>query len=823
MNLVKKIIVLCLIISVCPQNLWATGPFPDTVKKKLSIKKINPTVVYVNQDSRADHPDGSSWTRAFPSFSTALQSNLAGKKEIWVARGTYSPSDSSKREDSFCLVPGISIYGGFIGNEFLRSQGDWTKNITVLSGEIGDPQLLSDNSYHVVTGADDALIDGFFIRDGYALPDEDKTVHSDILAEVPKKKTSTENPDPVTSAKLYSGGGLLNFYAGTHVSNCSFQGNYAVSGGAVCNLGTRYRDHNNMSKVIGSKPSVFKNCIFEDNHAITQGGGVYNVFCTRTTFLTCVFTNNTAESKGGAVYADKGSPVHLMNVLFTHNEAERGAALSADGSSSIRLIYATFTCNMAYDTGAALYLGSCLNKQTDGSPFIGNEAHLYKSLVISNVSISSPSSISSQHDSTVTFDEQSVVETVDGMVSVAQFLVKKSFASKSESAGFHPARKIDVECWTDIFDGDENRIYLSHDYDTSGAIGSPGILYVNNDATTGGDGTSWATAFCDLNLALEQATAGSRIWVAKGVYTPTDGPERFAAFVMKKGVDLYGGFTGNETTLKERDWETNKTVLSGDIGRVGDSSDNSYHVVFGASDSLLDGFIIQAGRANGKFYHRRGGGLLCDGNASPRIVNCTFEKNQAEEGGAIAATGASAPVLENCTISKNTARLGGGILFRTEPGKPGSGAKLTDVNFIGNTSQGKGGAVYIDSSAQPCFIRCTLSGNSSLGNGGSIYVDNSTTGQVCATPRFNTCFLTDNTTGLRGGAFAVFHGTVSLKDTVVTHNTAVSGGGGIALNYRGAFFNEKSTSVIQDNVSASGKPDIDNACSNLVYEPNHCE
>lgn len=149
MNLVKKIIVLCLIISVCPQNLWATGPFPDTVKKKLSIKKINPTVVYVNQDSRADHPDGSSWTRAFPSLSTALQSNLAGKKEIWVARGTYSPSDSSKREDSFCLVPGISIYGGFIGNEFLRSQGDWTKNITVLSGEIGDPQLLSDNSYRV--------------------------------------------------------------------------------------------------------------------------------------------------------------------------------------------------------------------------------------------------------------------------------------------------------------------------------------------------------------------------------------------------------------------------------------------------------------------------------------------------------------------------------------------------------------------------------------------------------------------------------------------------------------------------------------------------
>nr|WP_320014312.1 right-handed parallel beta-helix repeat-containing protein [uncultured Desulfobacter sp.] len=820
MNLVKKIITFCLLSVVYTQSLWAIGPFPGTLKKKQSINKINPAVVYVNQDSRADSPDGSSWAQAFSSLSTALQSNLIDKKEIWVARGTYYPSDISKREDSFCLVSGISIYGGFIGNEFLRSQRNWTKNVTVLSGEIGDPQLLSDNSYHVVTGADDTLIDGFIIRDGYAVPDEKETVSSDILAGVQEKKTHMKNPDTVTSANVYSGGGLLNLYAGAYVRNCSFQGNYAVKGGAVCNLATQYRDHNDMTNEIGSKTPVFESCIFEDNHAITHGGAVYNAFFTRTTFITCAFTDNTSGSRGGAVYADKGSPVHFMNILFSHNEAERGAALAADGSSNIRLIYATFACNMAYDTGAAIYLGSCLNKQTDGSPFIGNEAHLYKSLIISNVSITSPSSISSQHDSTVTFDEQSIVETVDGTMNASQFLVEKSFASKSAEAGFHPARKIDVDCWTDIFDGDENRMYLSYDYDTSSASGNPGTIYVNDDASAGGDGTSWATAFCDLNLALEQAAAGSRIWVAKGVYTPTDGPERFATFVMKKGVDIYGGFNGNETTLNERDWETNKTVLSGDIGRVGDDSDNSYHVVFGASDSLLDGFIVQAGRADGEFYHRRGGGLLCDGKASPRIANCIFEKNQAEEGGAIAGTGSASPVLENCTITENTARLGGGILFRTRPGNPGPGAKLTDVKLTGNTSQGKGGAVYIDSGAQPCFTRCTLSGNRSLGNGGSVYVDNSTTGQIYATPHFNACFLTDNTTGLRGGAFAVFNGTVSLKDTVVTHNTAVSGGGGIALDYRGALFDEKNTSVIEDNISTSGKPDIDNATSNFVYEPN---
>ncbi|WP_319575473.1 hypothetical protein [uncultured Desulfobacter sp.] len=172
---------------------------------------------------------------------------------------------------SFCLVPGISIYGGFIGNELLRSQRNWTKNLTVLSGEIGDPQLLSDNSYHVVTGADDTLIDGFIIRDGYAVPDEKETDSSDIPAGVQGKKADMENPDTATITQSYSGGGLLNLYAGTFVRNCSFQGNYAVRGGAVCNLATRYEDHNEVSNTIGSRTPVFESCIFEDNHAIIDG------------------------------------------------------------------------------------------------------------------------------------------------------------------------------------------------------------------------------------------------------------------------------------------------------------------------------------------------------------------------------------------------------------------------------------------------------------------------------------------------------------------------------------------------------------------------
>lgn len=86
------------------------------------------------------------------------------------------------------------------------------------------------------------------------------------------------------------------------------------------------------------------------------------------------------------------------------------------------------------------------------------------------------------------------------------------------------------------------------------------------------DGTSWATAFYDLHLALEHAAAGSRIWVAKKIYPPTNGPEQFAAFVMKKGGNLYCGFNGTETKLKQRGWKNDTTALSGDIGRLHFSS-----------------------------------------------------------------------------------------------------------------------------------------------------------------------------------------------------------------------------------------------------------
>ena len=79
---------------------------------------------------------------------------------------------------------------------------------------------------------------------------------------------------------------------------------------------------------------------------------------------------------------------------------------------------------------------------------------------------------------------------------------------------------------------------------------------------------------------------------------------------MKAGVKIYGGFAGSETARDQRDWVTNTTTLSGNIGGTG-NTDNSYHVVTSSSlttAAVLDGFIISDGSANG-VHNLEGGGM----------------------------------------------------------------------------------------------------------------------------------------------------------------------------------------------------------------------
>ena len=211
-----------------------------------------------------------------------------------------------------------------------------------------------------------------------------------------------------------------------------------------------------------------------------------------------------------------------------------------------------------------------------------------------------------------------------------------------------------------------------------------GTIYVRADATGANSGANWTDAYTDLQAALAATVAGDEIWVAAGTYKPTTGTDRTVSFVLKGGAGIYGGFAGTETARDPRDWLTNVTILSGDIGIGGDDSDNTEHVVTGAAAAILDGFTIRDGHATG-----RGGGLRNDGD-DLEVANCVFTANQADDSGGAAVCSAPSTTFRNCC-------------------------------FYGNTATGMGGGVFVASGGPFVLVSldfCTLSGNSANFGGG---------------------------------------------------------------------------------------------------------
>ncbi|MEY4904452.1 MAG: hypothetical protein RLZZ292_2267, partial [Bacteroidota bacterium] len=174
--------------------------------------------------------------------------------------------------------------------------------------------------------------------------------------------------------------------------------------------------------------------------------------------------------------------------------------------------------------------------------------------------------------------------------------------------------------------------------------------FVNQSAANFGTGTSWVSAYNNLHAALKQAVYGDQIWVAQGVYKPTDDNNRDSTFLLKNGIRLFGGFIGNETTINQRKIIQNTTIIDGNISNLNDSLDNSYTLLFLENcdtATIVDGFTFQNGNANStsitdNYYGRQkcGGAIYIEAGdekkGNPIIRNCFFANNNAQYcGGAI--------------------------------------------------------------------------------------------------------------------------------------------------------------------------------------------
>ena len=721
------------------------------VARSDSIPGVIPgTRAYVNGANTTGRRDGRSWASAFSNLQDALAANAA---EIWVAQRTYSPG--SGPEATFQLHKGGALYGGFSGTETRRDQRDWQNNVTILDGK-GVP--------HVVTGADEAVLDGFTITGGSALgggpggPGGGGPPGAGPRGRGGGGQALHTTPQAVMGGNNNgSGAGMLNFHASPTVRNCVFENNQAGKGGAVYNMtSTLFPPRPDAN----SRAPVFINCVFRHNSARGRGGGVSNDLGTAPTFLDCVFEANETPQKGGGMYNDFGCSPTLINCLFTGNAAQSAAGMGNDGGSSPVLYFCTFTKNHAVEYGAPLYQGT--------GP-ASNPSLIY-CLVTNNICDWEDPGIYNWHDNTPFIKE-----------------------STTGDAGYQPGRFTEArlpELLQELKPYGAQPIREPFAAAPEPIPSSQRIVYANAANQGNGDGHSWNSAYASLQRALDDAGKdGAEVRVAAGTYKL--GAERSASFVLQPGVRLYGGFAGNDS---QRDPAKNVTVLDGN---------HAYHVLIGANGAVLDGFTITDGYADGAGYDGKGGGLINyrrgpQGRPNAEVMagftltvsHCTFTNNYARDGGAVYSYDRAKPVFTACCFTGNHSENGGAVLDRV-----GVESTFTNCDFVGNTARWRGGAVYFDYGSRPKLNGCVLRRNTTGGHGGAVFSVSRASQLENTIVALADCRFEDNTAKGNGGAAAFCDSSIST-----VKNCTFSG------NWAGKTGNDIYRDASSSNLAENGAP-----------------
>jgi hypothetical protein len=288
-------------------------------------------VIYVDVNATG-YNNGTSWQDAYTDLQDALigASNCGSKSTILVAGGIYKPAKYIWQEFvTFELVDGAAVYGGFPPGGGQRSPDIYE---TTLSGDIENNGI--PGPYYVVTGANNAIIDGFTITMGsngiYCKDCNNLTVTNcvirDNISDANGGGVHCEDTTNLTiidciisgNQSNVNGGGIYNYRSSPEVTNCFFSWNHADYGGGMQNT--------------SSNPNLTK-CVFSDNTATYCGGGMDNYQSPSVIVANCIFNNNHAGSYGGGISNYSSSPT-VVNCTFSKNAADYGGGIYNEASSS---------------------------------------------------------------------------------------------------------------------------------------------------------------------------------------------------------------------------------------------------------------------------------------------------------------------------------------------------------------------------------------------------------------------------------------------------------------------------------------------------------
>jgi len=319
---------------------------------------------YVNINASGAN-NGTSWANAYTSLTDALDNATSG--DIWIAAGTYTPSDMlTDSTTTFRISNGLNVYGGFNGTESSIDDRDVINNVTTLSADINGDDIAgdfdvnkSDNVQHVLFVdsliSSSVLLDGLTITGGY----------------------TGENGGQNES--FFAGGGVFT-YSTITINNCQFNNNYAARGGAICISNSTGGGNNslisnctiNQNRSNGQSAGIFAagvNALKVDNTDFignaTSRGALQLSFTTASEITDCTFSNNigvSAEGFGGVIFSWQNRDLSISGCTFNENTGGNGTVMYLDGrevgdtdQTEISISNCSFNDNLALGFG-----GSCI-------------------------------------------------------------------------------------------------------------------------------------------------------------------------------------------------------------------------------------------------------------------------------------------------------------------------------------------------------------------------------------------------------------------------------------------------------------------------------
>ncbi len=523
------------------------------------------------------------------------------------------------------------------------------------------------------------------------------------------------------AVRLYSSGGAavttINGNNAYHVVKC-------VSGETVNAILDGFTITG--GKAIGNEPDGF-------------GGGMY-IDSSSPTIIRCIFFGNSARDGGGGLANLYGKPI-ISNCLFRSNSVTTdtlpigGGILNMGSGCRPTVTHCTFYGNTALWGGAAIHNFAYVNATITNCILWGNNGGGDPR----NDEIGS-----TQSTVTLTY---SVVEGGSGQPWFGTGCIAANPMFVNAAAGDFGL----APCSPCIDSGNNAAIGADLTYDlmlNPRFVDDTGIVdtgvgtapIVDMGACERQTNTSnWiynrtqGTQFCNgrIQSAIDQANNGDQIEVTPGTYIESIN-------FKGKAIRLYGSGGPEVTTI---------------------NGNNSYHVIQCISGegegTILEGFTITGGNANGSADLDKCGGGMLNVSSSPTIKNCIFRNNAAVSGGGMYNKLAN-PAISGCLFQGNStlngvdyaiyrethgnhggsAGHGGGLynvssspilrdcrFMDNRTGNGGKGQKGSNGGFLsngkwgGNGGNGGAGAGICNEASEPQIINCRFSGNQT-GDGG---------------------------------------------------------------------------------------------------------